>query len=460
MAEQFEPDTAAYNIPAAARLSGPLDVPALERSINEIVRRHETLRTSFVSERGQPAQIIWPALSVKPGLIDLQELPQAEREVAVAGLAKAEMGVPFNLAQAPLLRTTLLRLSETEHVFLLTMHHIVSDGWSIEILMREMSAIYEAFARGRDHSLPDLPIQYADFAYWQREWLQGEVFEKQLAYWKKRLAGNLPVLLLPTDRPHPPGPTFEGATREFVPEQSLTKALRSLSRREGTTLFMTLLAAFKVLLYRYAKQEDVVVGTNVAGRNWLETEGLIGFFLNQLVLRTNLSGNPTFRELLGRVREVLLGAYAHQDMPFDRLVEAVVPERDVSRTPLFQIKVDLQNSFLSLTQLGDLKVAPLSLEHPASHFDLLLLLAESDHHLHVALHYKTGLFDEDTIARMLVNFEQLLRHIVVQPDARLRELTQSIVEADMQHRLSQQRQRKELDLLALKKAKRNAVALP
>jgi non-ribosomal peptide synthetase component F len=237
----------------------------------------------------------------------------------------------------------------------------------------------------------------------------------------------------------------------------LSQALRSLSRREGTTLFMTLLAAFKVLLYRYAKQDDIVVGTNVAGRNWLETEGLIGFFLNQLVLRTDFSGNPTFRELLGRVRDVLLGAYAHQDMPFDRLVEALVPERDVSRTPLFQIKVDLQNNFLSLAQLGDLKVAPLSLAHPASHFDLLLLLAESDQYLHVALHYKTDLFDEDTIARMLENFAQLLRHIVVQPDARLKELTELIVDADMQHRLSQQRQHKELNLRTLKKIKRHDV---
>jgi len=457
MVEQYEPDTAAYNIPADVRLSGPLKVSALENSLNEIVRRHETLRTSFISQQGQPVQVISPALKVQLSLIDLQELPEAERETAVARLAKEEMRVPFNLAQAPLLRATLVRLRDDEHVFLLTMHHIVSDGWSIEILMREMSALYEAFVTGKDLSLSDLPIQYADFAHWQREWLQGEVFEKQLAYWTTRLHGNLPVLSLPADRPHPPAPTFAGATQEFVPDQSLTEAFRSLSRREGTTMFMTLVAAFKILLYRYARQEDIVVGTNVAGRNWLETEGLIGFFLNQLVLRTNLSGNPTFRELLHRVREGLLGAYAHQDMPFDRLVEALVPERDISRTPLFQVKVDLQNTSLPLPQSGDLKLTPLNLEHPASHFDLLLLLAESDRHLHVALHYKTDLFDEDTITRMLENFEQLLRHIVTRPDARLSELTELIVEADVQRRLSQQRERKELNIAELKKVKRREV---
>ena len=212
MVEQYEPDTAAYNIPADVRLSGPLKVSALENSLNEIVRRHETLRTSFISQQGQPVQVISPALKVQLSLIDLQELPEAERETAVARLAKEEMRVPFNLAQAPLLRATLVRLRDDEHVFLLTMHHIVSDGWSIEILMREMSALYEAFVTGKDLSLSDLPIQYADFAHWQREWLQGEVFEKQLAYWTRRLHGNLPVLSLPADRPHPPAPTWPAAT--------------------------------------------------------------------------------------------------------------------------------------------------------------------------------------------------------------------------------------------------------
>jgi hypothetical protein len=460
MVEQFEPDTAAYNIPTAVRLSGPLDVPALERSFNEIVRRHETLRTRFVSDFGQPVQVILPELSINLAVIDLRELPIAERQATIARLANEEVQSPFDLSQCPLLRATLLRSDEEEHVLLLTMHHIISDGWSIEIFMHEMAALYEAFSTGKPHSLPDLPIQYADFAHWQREWLQAGVLEKQLAYWKQRLGGKLPVLKLPTDRPRPAVPASHGATQSLVLDQSLTESLRSLNRSEGVTMFIMLLAVFKILLYRYARQEDIIVGTNVAGRNWLETEGLIGFFLNQLVLRTDLSGNPGFKELLGRVRASVLGAYAHQDMPFDRLVDALTPEREIGRTPLFQVKVDLQNNPLPDIRLDSLKLDLLDIHHPASHFDLILLLVETNQQLSVTLHYKTDLFDRPTIVRMLENFEKLLRQVVARPEARLNELAGAIVEADVQQRLIKQKEHKQLNREGLKTIKRKSIVNP
>ena len=355
--DQLEPGNSAYNFPAAVRLKGPLNVEALEQSLNEIVRRHEALRTTFTTADGSPAQIIAPTLTVRPAVVNLQELPESEREAEVQRLVIEEARLPFELARGPLLRMTLLRLAEEEHVGLLTMHHIVSDGWSTGILIREMAVLYEAFSCARPSPLPELPVQYADFAYWQRQWLQGEVLETQLTYWKRQLLGA-PLLELPTDHPRPAIQTFRGSHHSLLLPKHVGEGLRALSRQEGITLFMTLLAAFQILLHRYTDQDDLNVGTPIANRNRLEIEGLIGFFVNTLVMRTDLSGNPTFREVSRRVREVCLEAYAHQDLPFERLVEELHLERSLAHNPLFQVMFVMQNAPVQALGLPRLTLSP------------------------------------------------------------------------------------------------------
>ena len=299
--DQFQPGSPVYNIPAALRITAPLNAFALEQSLNEIVRRHEALRTTFAAVDGRPVQVIAPALRVPLPVTDLRGLPQTERETEATRLATQEAQHPFDLARGPLVRATLLRLGAGDHVLLLTMHHIVSDGWSMGVFFRELAVLYEAYATGKPSPLPELPVQYADFAQWQRQWLQGEVLAAHLTYWKQHLAGAPEVLELPTDRPRPAVQSFRGATYPFTLPPALSTALKTLSQREGVTLFMTLLAAFKTLLHRYTGQGDLVVGAPIANRTRAEIEGLIGFFVNTLVLRTDLSGNPRFGELLGRV---------------------------------------------------------------------------------------------------------------------------------------------------------------
>ena len=306
--EQLEPGSSAYNIPAAVRLTGSLDVAVLEQNLNEIVQRHEVLRTTFGMVSGEPRQVIAPALALTLRWVDLRDLPEAQQEIQVDRLATEEAQQPFDLAKGPLLRATLLHLGEAEHVLLLTMHHIVSDGWSMGVLIRELAALYQAFSTGKPSPLPQLPIQYADFAHWQRQWLQGEVLAAQLSYWQQQLTGAPALLELPTDRPRSAIQTFRGATQFLALPEPLTQKLKTLSQRSGVTLFMTLLAAFQTLLYRYTGQEDICIGSPIANRNRSETEELIGFFVNTLVLRTDMSENPSFQELLGRVREVTLGA--------------------------------------------------------------------------------------------------------------------------------------------------------
>jgi acyl carrier protein len=455
--DQLESATVGYNIPAAVRLTGQLDVSALEHSLNELASRHETLRTTFASTGGQPVQIIAPVLNLKISVSDLQELPAAEREAELRRLLIEGAQESLDLAQGPLIRAALFRLSPDEHVFLIVMHHIVSDGWSMSILINELATLYEAFSKGQPSPLSPLPIQYADFAQWQREWMQGEVLASQLAYWKKQLGGDLPVLKLATDRPRTAVQTFRGATQHRVLDESLSGALKKLGRREGATLFMTLLTVFKILLHRYTGQEEIIVGTNVASRNWLDTEGLIGFFVNELVLRTPLSGNPTFKELLGRVREVTLGAYAHQDVPFDKLVYALMPERNLSRAPLFQVLVDLQSNPLPSLKLTGLTISPVDINFGAAYFDLTLLMVDADERLTTALHYKTDLFESATITRMLESFERLLRLVVAEPDARLKELLSMLADAEKQQRLIKQRESKAANLQDLKKLRRRAI---
>jgi hypothetical protein len=333
--DQLVPENPFYNIPFAVRLSGQLDFTALQQAFNAIAHRHEALRTNFAKVDGQPTQIISAKANVSLPVVNLQHLPFTKRQLTAAQIATESAQQLFNLATEPLLRIKLLQLDVTEYVLLLNLHHIVSDGWSLGVLLRELVAHYTAFSTNQAFSLPELPIQYADFAYWQREWLQGEVLNSQLSYWRSQLA-DLPLLNLPTDRTRPAVQTYRGATHNLTVSKELTAKLAALSQ-SGVTLFMTLLAAFQILLHRYTGQADIVVGSPIANRNRAELDTLIGFFVNSLVLRVDLSDNPTFRELLGRVREMTLAAYDHQDLPFEKLVEELHPEREASRNPCFRL---------------------------------------------------------------------------------------------------------------------------
>jgi amino acid adenylation domain-containing protein len=417
--DQYEPGSAVYNVAGALRLKGLVDVGALERSVNEIIRRHESLRTTFAMVEGEPVQVICPSLSISVVMVDLTEQPESEREDRAQRLASEEARRPFDLARGPLLRASLIRLSEAEHVLVLTMHHIVSDGWSMGVLYRELSVLYRAFSQGQPSPLTELPIQYGDFAVWQREWLKGEVLQSQLAYWKKQLEGAPGVLNLPMDRGRPAVQSFRGARQSLLLSKELTQGLKGLSRKHGVTLFMTLLAAFQTLLYRYTGQEDIVVGSPIANRNRTEIEGLIGFFVNTLVLRSNFTGNPTFKELLGRVREMALGAYGHQDLPFEKLVEELKPERSLSHSPLFQVMFVLQNAPLRDRDLSGLALTRMTLDNSTAKFDLNLSMNEQTSGLKGSLEYNTDLFDDATITRMLEHFHALLEKIVADPEQRV-----------------------------------------
>ncbi|MEG4517834.1 MULTISPECIES: amino acid adenylation domain-containing protein [unclassified Microcoleus] len=421
--DQFEAGKSFYNLPGAIRLKGKLNVAVLEQTFNEIVNRHEALRSTFTEVQGQPVQVIAPPVSrLRLPVIDLRELPQSDREAAVKQLSAKEAQQPFDLERGFLLRTSLLQLSEEEYVLLLTMHHIVSDGWSIGVLARELAAIYEALSAGNQPQLPELPVQYADFAIWQRHWLSGEVLQTQLAYWKQQLEGAPPLLELPADRPRPPIQTSEGATQSLLLSFELTAALKNLSQREDVTLFMTLLAAFKTLLYRYTGRTDLLVGSPIANRNRAEIEGLIGVFVNTLVLRTDVSGDPTFRELLQRLREVTLGAYAHQDLPFEKLVEELQPERSLSYNPVFQVMFQLRNNPMPPLELPGLTLSLLQVETNTTQCDLSLDLEEVGERLQASVEYSTDLFDRATITRMLGHLQTLLEGIAANPQQRLSSL--------------------------------------
>jgi amino acid adenylation domain-containing protein len=420
---QLEPSLLAYNISKAIRLTGQLNVAALEQAFNEIVRRHEVLRSTFHTVEGRPILVIAPSFTSGLPVVDLTHLHEAERETEVQRRATEEAQRPFDLAHGPLLRHTLLKLSQEEHVLLLTLHHIVFDGWSFDILFRELTAFYEAFYTGRPATVPELRIQYADFARWQGEWLQGEVLEDQLSYWRSQLEGSLPVLELPADRPRPPIQTFRGAKQSLLLSQAVTEALKALSHQEGATLFMTLLAAYKMLLYRYTGQQDIIVGSLAAGRSRAEIEGLIGFFANTLVLRTELSGNLTFREVLRRMREVCREAYAHQDLPFERLVETLQPVRDLSHHPVFQVMFALQNIPRPSLKLAGLTMAPLEVHSGTAMFDLTLFMFERDQGLVGTFEYNTDLFDAATISRMMAHFQNLLEVIIADPERRISEFS-------------------------------------
>lgn len=416
---QLEPDNPSYNIPQILRLNGVLDVEALEQTINAIVARHESLRTTFNVRDGHPVQIVSGVHEFKLPFTDLEGLPIEERENEARRLAIAEARRPFDLNRDLPLRAALVRIDDDDHWLFLTMHHIVSDGWSMGILTKELSKIYEAISTNQPIELPELPIQYADFAEWQREWLQGEVLDEQLGYWLNSLAGAPAELKLNTDRPRPANQTFQGSGVSSKLSPKLSRSLSEFSQREGVTLFMTMLAAFQTLLFRYTGQEDIVVGTVIAGRNRVEIESLIGFFVNTLAMRTNVSGDPTFRELLGRVKEVTLGAHAHQDLPFEKLVEELNPKRDASRSPIFQVMFGMQNAPRETLRLSGIKITRVPQASGTSKFDLTLFINETPSGLACWLEYNTDLFDKETIARMLGHFETLLEGIVANPDERL-----------------------------------------
>ena len=414
--DRLQPGSAAYNIPYAVRLTGALDVQALERGLETIVQRHEVLRTTFGEHEGQPVARVVERARVEFGRVELSGLSAEAREAEVLRRAREEARRPFVLSEGPLLRTLLLRLGETEHVLLLTMHHIVTDGWSTGIFVRELAALYGAFSRGAPSPLAELPLRYADYARWQREWLRGEALETQLSYWRRRLAGSPPVLNLPVDRPRPEVPEFRPGAHRLSLSRERVEPLRVLAQREGSSLFMVLLAGFQALLARWSGQEDVAVGTPVAGRTRAEVEGLIGLFVNTLVLRTDVSGAPTFRELVARVREGALGAYAHQEVPFEKLVEELNPVRDLRYSPLFQVMFVLQNAPRTRLELPGLTLAGLAVLHGSSKFDLTLSLEETETGLEGVLSYNACLFDAETVARMATELEALLGAVVARPD--------------------------------------------
>jgi amino acid adenylation domain-containing protein len=420
--DQLEPDNASYNVPAAVRLAGRLRVPALAQAISEVLRRHEILRTTFPTVAGSPRQVIAPPREVSLDALDLGPLSADEREAAVQREAAAEAQRPFDLAAGPLVRARLLRLTDDDHVLLFTLHHVVSDGWSLGILVREVAALYEAFAEGAPSPLPELAIQYADYAAWQRRYLSGEVLDRQLAYWRDALRGAPQAIDLPSDRPRPPVPTYRGAHVPVHLPAPLARSLAALSRGAGVTLYMTLLAGFYALLGRYSRQDDIAVGTPIANRTRTETEGLIGFLINTLVLRGDLSGDPTFLELVGRVRGAALGAYAHQDVPFERLVEHLKPERDLSRSPLFQVMFALQNTPLAPVRVTGLSLRGVAAPSGTSKFDLTLTLEEGDDGITGYLEYAEDLWDEATVRRMAEHYRTLLEGAAADPKRKVSDL--------------------------------------
>jgi len=420
--DQLMPHSNAYNIPVGFRVSGPLNVIALQQSLNETVQRHESLRTNFINVDGQPIQVIAPSRTQDLPVISLETFPEAEREFLVQERALEEGQRPFDLASDSLFRTTLFRLGEQEHVLLLVMHHIISDGWSIDVLMRDVPRAYNALRRGLPPDLPELLIQYSDYAYWQRQWLQGEVLAEELSYWRNQLDGSVTELNLPTDHPRPSALSLQGNAVVFEVPEWLTEKLRELSQSEGSTLFITLLASFQILLGGYSGQDDISVGTPVAGRRWVETEDLIGFFINTLVMRTRLSGDPTIREVLRRVREVTLEAQTHQDVPFEKLVEELQPQRTLSHGPLFQTMFVFLNEGQELEAPEGLAFSGIELNHGTEKNDLTLQVVEQHNRLVGSLSYSTDLFDESTIRRMTAHWQRVLEAIVADPEQLLRDV--------------------------------------
>ncbi|ODH00063.1 non-ribosomal peptide synthetase [Nostoc sp. KVJ20] len=414
---QVEPDSPFYNMFKAVRLNGRLDIEILERSLNEIIRRHEILRTTFSAVEGTPVQVISPHATMKLSVVNLQRLSGQEQSQQLQLLATQDQLQPFDLTKGLLLRVTLVQLKSESYALLLTMHHIIGDGWSMGVFIKELSSLYRGFLVGEPSPLPELPLQYADFTIWQRQWLQGKVLQTSINYWTQQLADAPPLLELPTDRPRPSVQTFRGWCFSFQLDAKLTASLKELSQKSGTTLFMTLMAAYATLLFRYSGQSDILLGTPIASRNHQDVEGLIGFFVNTLVMRTRLEDNPSFSKLLMQVRSTCMDAYVNQDVPFEQIVEALHIERSLSHSPLFQVMFALQNAAIEQLETPELAVTPLHLDNVNAKVDLTLQMWEQDNCLQGFWQYNTDLFDEDRIARMTGHFQTLLAGIVANPQA-------------------------------------------
>ena len=418
--DQLEPGSAVYTISAGLRLRGALDVDALSRAFDEIVRRHEALRTNFVVVDGAPVQVVAPSLIIP--LLTIIPIPYAEDDSALRAFAAEEAARPFDLATDALIRVRLVKMAEDDHALVILIHHAVTDGWSMALLFGELTTLYGAFSRGEPSPLPELSIQYADFSAWQREYLDGPEGTRQIDWWKAQLAGLPEVLEIPADRPRPPVASNRGAVTTLHLPLSLADALRDTSQREGTSLFMTLLAGFSALLHRYTAETDIAVGTPIAGRTRPEAEALIGDFVNMLVLRTDLDGAPSFRDLLGRVRETTLGAYAHQDLPFERLVDELRPERSLSHAPLFQVLFALQNMGDLALRLDGVAIEEIAVERDTARFDLAWSLVEHADGIRVIAEYATDLFDGATVERMLEHFRALLSAAAANPELSIADL--------------------------------------
>jgi len=417
--DQLEPGSAFYNVPTAMRLTGKLNLPALQQSLNEIVRRHEVLRTAFADVNGRPVPTVTKTSALRLQVIDLQSVDTDTREQQVLRLARTEADRPFDLTQPPLLRVILVLLGQQEQVVLFAMHHIICDGWSVAVLMKEVMRLYDVYSRGIPSPLPELEIQYSDYAVWQRQWLQGEALDEKLTAWERQFGDDPPLLELPIDDCRQAGMPARAALQKLVLSRELTQELKALGQCENATLFMTMLAAFECLLHRYSGQVDMVVGTGVANRNRSEIEDLIGFFVNMLVMRTDLSGNPTFKQLLARVRETTLAAFVFEDLPFEKLVETLHPDRNVAGTSLLKLVFWHQSVPMAPFSLEGLTFTPLELNNEIFYFDLMVELAEVGDGLTVRLNYNTNQFKPETIARLLTHYEALLQCVVDQPERRL-----------------------------------------
>jgi acetyltransferase-like isoleucine patch superfamily enzyme len=416
--DQWEPGNPAYNRPVAVRLAGRLHASVLERALGEILHRHEALRATFPSAEGKPVQKLSPFAAFTLPVVDLGEQASGERDAYARHVAAEESRRPFSLATGPLVRATLLRLDEEEHILLLVVHHIVFDGWSAQVLLRELASLYAAFSAHESSPLPDLPVQYADYAYWQRQMLRGAALQSDLAYWEQQLANKPQALAMPTDYPRPAVLSHRGAKQSLAFPEKLTGALRDLSQQNGTTLYMTLLAGFQTLLHRYAAQQDIIVCTPVANRSQEELEGLIGYFNNIIVMRTDLSGDPSFRELLGRVRGVVIGAYEHQNLPFQMLAE--LPS--LAHTPLTRALFALQGFPSQVPALPDLTMSPFDFDKGATDFELSLFMEQRAEGLVGVLEYKTDLFEAATIRGMLENLRELLARAEADPEQQISSL--------------------------------------
>ncbi|MFZ5515900.1 MAG: non-ribosomal peptide synthetase [Candidatus Zhuqueibacterota bacterium] len=420
--DQLEPGSPLYNNPAAVYLKGPLNTDALENALKEMVDRHEVLRTVFSTRDEKPVQVILNEMPLDWMKLDLRHLTRSGQNEELVRLAKEQAQQPFDLSTGPLFRVGLLQLEDAKHLVLLTMHHVVSDAWSLTIFIREIALLYEAFCDGKKSPLPALKVQYADYASWQHKWLQGKKFEEHLEYWRQKLADIPPLLNLTTDYPRPSFQTFNGKKIPFTLSRGLTESLEKLAKQEDATLFMVLLAGLNVLLNRYTHQDDIAVGTPIANRNRVETESIIGFFINTLVMRTDLSGNPTVRELIRRMRDVALGAYANQDMPFELLVEKLQPERDMSRSPFFQVMFNLMNAPAHELKLPNIVFEPAEMDSETAKFDLTIDMLEDENGKNGWFIYNTDLFAEETIKRMASHYMNILEDMVRQPDTRIRSL--------------------------------------